>query len=55
MPRKPKLYTLSEVAKKTRISMSSLSRYKKHNQNRIPGGVSGILCRASTAVRPHAK
>jgi len=37
MPRKPKLYTLSEVAKKTRISMSSLSRYKKHNQNRIPG------------------
>jgi len=36
MPRKPKLYTLSEIAKKTRISMSSLVRYKKRNRGRIP-------------------
>jgi len=31
-----KLYTLTEVAKKTKISMPTLQRYKKLYQNRIP-------------------
>src|SRR5436305_9581539 len=31
-----KLYTLSEISQKTKISMPTLQRYKKLYQNRIP-------------------
>ncbi len=36
-----KLYTLTEVAKKTKISMPTLQRYKKLYQSRIPSKGSG--------------
>jgi hypothetical protein len=38
---KPTLYTLSEVSKKTKISMPTLQRYKKTFQSRIPSVGSG--------------
>lgn len=36
-----RLYTLSEISKKTKISMPTLQRYKKLYQNRIPAVGSG--------------
>jgi hypothetical protein len=40
-PNPGKLYTLSEVSKKTGISMPTLQRYKKSYQSRIPSTGSG--------------
>ena len=36
-----KLYTLSQISQKTKISMPTLQRYKKLYQNRIPSVGSG--------------
>ena len=36
MPDQPELLTLSEVSKRTKISMPTLQRYKKQYQRRIP-------------------
>ncbi len=36
MPRKEKLYTLTELSKRAGVSMPTLQRYKKHYQDRIP-------------------
>ena len=41
MPASNKLLTLTEVAKRTKISMPTLQRYKKLYQNRIPSEGSG--------------
>lgn len=47
-----KLYTLTEVAEKTQISMPTLQRYKKNYQNRIPSVGKGRRQRYPAAALP---